>query len=78
MSTEVASARAVERAAPAARSSVRSLFRWLALGGLTLFLAVVVQALRHPARLWSPGVMGRVLASGANRLGDVVHDELRS
>jgi hypothetical protein len=38
--------------------------RWVMFGGLTLFLAVVIQSLRHPARLWSPGVMGRVLASG--------------
>lgn len=41
------------------------LLRWIAFGGMTLCVAVVVQALRHPARLWSPGVMGRVLDSGS-------------
>jgi hypothetical protein len=47
---------------------MRRLFGWIAFGGLALFVAVVVQGLRHPARLWSPGVMGRVLASGADQL----------
>jgi hypothetical protein len=43
------------------------LLRWIAFGGVALLIAVVVQSVRHPARLWSPGVMGRVMASDGQR-----------
>ena len=71
MSTTGTPGRSSTRAEPRAWSRARGLFRWVAFGGLTLFVAVVVQALRHPARLWSPGVMGRVLASGIQRAGSI-------
>jgi hypothetical protein len=38
--------------------------RWLGFGALALVVATIVQSVRHPARLWSSGVMGRVLAWG--------------
>ena len=44
---------------------MRSVVRLLGFGALALVVAAVVQSVRHPARLWSSGVMGRVLAWGA-------------
>ena len=38
--------------------------RWMALGALVVVSVAIVQSLRHPARLWRPGLMGRVLAWG--------------
>jgi hypothetical protein len=43
---------------------MKPVVRWLGLGALALVVATIVQSVRHPARLWSSGVMGRVLASG--------------
>jgi hypothetical protein len=36
--------------------------RWTAVGALVILVVAIVQILRHPARLWRPGLMGRVLA----------------
>ena len=33
-------------------------------GALALLLLAIVQSVRHPARLWSSGRLGRVLAWG--------------
>ena len=41
---------------------VTVLTRWFAAGALTFLAFAFIQSLRHPARLWSPGLMGRVLA----------------
>ena len=43
---------------------MKPLVRWLGFGALAIVVAAVVQSMRHPARLWSSGVMGRVLAWG--------------
>jgi hypothetical protein len=46
------------------------LTRWLAAGALTFLAFAFIQSLRHPARLWSPGLMGRVLAWGGDIEGE--------
>ncbi len=46
------------------------LARWFAAGALTFLAFAFIQSLRHPARLWSPGLMGRVLAWGSNIEGE--------
>ncbi|HEY8019000.1 MAG TPA: hypothetical protein VIG53_05825 [Actinomycetota bacterium] len=43
---------------------MKPLVRWLGFGALAIVVAAIVQSVRHPARLWSSGVMGRVLAWG--------------
>ena len=50
----------------AVRRRVSVLTRWFAAGALTFLAFAFIQSLRHPARLWSPGLMGRVLAWGAD------------
>jgi hypothetical protein len=47
---------------PKARAS--GLVRWGVAAAMTFLAFAFVQSLRHPARLWSPGLMGRVLAWG--------------
>jgi len=41
-----------------------SVVRWIAIGTLALLFVAIVQSVRHPARLWSSGRLGRVLAWG--------------
>lgn len=41
---------------------MKAVIRWLGFGALALVIATIIQSVRHPARLWSSGVMGRVLA----------------
>ncbi len=43
-------------------AEMKPVVRWLGLGALALLVATIIQSVRHPARLWSSGVMGRVLA----------------
>ena len=45
---------------------VAVLTRWCAAGAFMFLAFAFIQSLRHPARLWSPGLMGRVLAWGAD------------
>ena len=40
----------------------KDVLRLAALVAVAVLVVVMVQSLRHPARLWSPGLMGRVLA----------------
>ena len=38
--------------------------RWFVFGALALLFVTIVQSVWHPARLWSSGRLGRVLAWG--------------
>jgi hypothetical protein len=48
----------------AASGRARDLLRWVFIGTVVVVAVAVVQSIRHPARLWRSGRMGRVLAWG--------------